>query len=364
MIRCCCALAIVLLSTAREQHDKSLETSSHLPAARIQVSDPARVDSLDRGLLWLAARQREQLDGSMPGTNAPTAVTALAALAFMAAGSSPERGPYGTQVSASIDYLLDRADLSPESAEHGYIQSEGDRLSRMHGHGLATLALAQAYSMSPRTPRGRRMESALIAAVALIERTQGHEGGWQYEPRRLLEHEGSVTICLVQALRGAQNAGIRVDSNVIHDAVDYVRRLQNEDGTFRYALDVDRTTVALTAASMATLNATGEYESDVLSRGMDALWRALTARAVDPDRDRAPEVQHPFYERFYLAQALWQHQDRRLFTEWSAPESARVLARQKSDGSWSGSNYGDTYATAMNCLFLAMPLEFLPIFQR
>ena len=95
-------------------------------------------------------------------------------------------------------------------------------------------------------------------AVRCAEAAQTGTGGWGYAPVPDTEHEGSVTICLVQGLRAAQNAGIRVDSNVIHDAVDYVRRLQNEDGSFRYALDIDRTSVALTAASMATLNATGE----------------------------------------------------------------------------------------------------------
>ena len=32
------------------------------------------------------------------------------------------------------------------------------------------------------------------------------------EPMRDIRHEGSVTVCLVQALRAARNAGIRVDS--------------------------------------------------------------------------------------------------------------------------------------------------------
>jgi hypothetical protein len=47
-----------------------------------------------------------------------------------------------------------------------------------------------------------------------------------------------------------------------------------------------------------------------------------------------------------------------------------VLQLQQKDGSWpaGGTNQesavGPSYATAMNCLFLALPDGFLPIFQR
>ena len=45
-------------------------------------------------------------------------------------------------------------------------------------------------------------------------------------------------------------------------------------------------------------------------------------------------------------------------------ERESVLEAQRSDGSWADRNYGDCYATAVNCLFLALPEGLLPVFQR
>jgi hypothetical protein len=41
-----------------------------------------------------------------------------------------------------------------------------------------------------------------------------------------------------------------------------------------------------------------------------------------------------------------------------------VLGAQRDDGSWGDARFGDVYATAMNCLVLAVPEGLLPIFQR
>ncbi len=317
--------------------------------------------ALERGLLYLAQRQRETPDGSFPrGSSeetlewAPVGVTALGALAFMADGSTPGRGPYGPTVAAAIDYLLGKADLAPSSPTFGYVSAEGDRLSRTHGHGFATLALAQAYGMAPGSERVRK---ALVAAVGLIETSQGAEGGWYYEPLRSPQHEGSVTICYVQALRAAHNAGIEVDREVIRRAEDYVLRLQKDDGTFRYGLNDQRSTVALTAAGISTLNAAGTYDSLAIQNGIDALW----SRLQDPGRE---DTNFPYYERLYLAQAFWQLSDPAHFERWFELEHESMLRRQEADGSWMDPQHGNCYATAVNCLVLSVPQGVLPIFQR
>jgi len=333
-------------------------------------ADRAGRDALERGLSWLALQVSRE-DGCLAMGDAdqwaPVGVTSLGALALMAGGSSPGRGPHGAEVERVIRYLLDHADLSPESTRHGYIALRlGDPLSRTHGHGFATLAIAQAYGMSPGTTEyferpitAERLERVLTAAVRLIESSQGAEGGWYYEPEVSANHEGSVTVCLVQALRAARNSGIKVDREVIHKAEDYVLRLQKDDGTFRYQLDMDRSSVALTAAGIGTLNMAGRYDDSVIQSGIDAIWNLMALR-----REEGKTTDYPFYERFYLAQALWQLTDRSLFDRWFAEERTRLLKSQRRDGSWECRRYGDAYATAMNCLVLAIPEGLLPIFQR
>lgn len=329
--------------------------------------EPSRL-ALERGLAWLAAQQAGQSDGSFPG-EAPIAVTALGALAYMSGGSSPDRGPYGRELGRAIDYLLTRVELDQSSELYGYITTGGDSTSKTHGHGFATLALAQAYSMSPRSERGARIKRALTAAVDRIEMSQGIEGGWHYSPQRVAEHEGSVTICMVQALRAARNSGVRVNGKVIVRAVDYVKRLQNDDGSFRYALGIDRVSVALTAAAISTLNATGTYSGPEVVNGYDYIFRELAARTKTPNaRRRLGASEYPYYERLYVAQALWQHADTTVFSDWARGEEQRTIVSQELDdkgrGYWKHPRYGPCYATAVNCLVLALPEGLLPIFQR
>jgi hypothetical protein len=330
------------------------------------VQEPGALAALERGLAFLAARQGETEDGSFPRTghrdekHAPVGVAALGALAFLAAGNAPDRGPYGREVGRAIDYLLGHVDLVPGSEEFGYVSSETDRTSRIHGHGFATLALSQAWVSSPRSPRGARIEEALAAAVRRIEMSQGDLGGWWYEPVALPNHEGSTTVCLLQALRAARDAGIHVDPNVVARAEDYLAETQSEGGRFAYMWGSDQFSVALTAAGIVTLNAAGRYESEKLDRALRALLFDLEERSAG--RGETPDF--PYYERLYVAQALWQLEDLGLFEEWARAERVRVLSDQRPDGSWVSTQYGDCYATAVNCLFLALPEGLLPIFQR
>jgi hypothetical protein len=368
----------------RRVAERSLEAGAQSPPGEDAFSRDREAGraALARGLDWLAAAAATTPDGSLPRGGAedaaPVAVTSLAALAWMAGGDGPERGRHGNEIARAIDWIVAHTELDPRAETAGYVSQSGDGISRMHGHGLATLALAQASGLPPKSERGARIDRALRAAIGCIERSQGVEGGWYYQPKKTLEHEGSITICEVQALRASHNAGFPVQSLTIARALDYLARSQKEDGSFRYALGDERSTLALTAAAVATLHAAGKYEGKPLEDAYGYLIRGLAAR--DSWIERHPEVpledrrlpeerdeRHAwcaYYERLYLAQALWQHPERDLFERWFAAETKRVLTSQREDGSWHDDRFGDVYATATNCLVLALPEGLLPIFQR
>tara|TARA_R110002072_G_scaffold10443_5_gene48532 strand:+ start:1600 stop:2865 length:1266 start_codon:yes stop_codon:yes gene_type:complete len=341
-------------------------------------SDPIG-DAMRMGLDYLAEQQTVMRDGSVPaaqGTyHAPIGVTALAALAWMSGGSTPTRGPHSGALVRSLEYLLGhQVPVGEERA--GWIGAPEDQQSKSHGHGLATLALSQAFTLSPRSPLGHRIQVALEASVERIKVSQGIEGGWYYEAQRSPEHEGSVTVCHVQALRGARNAGIHVDPNIIANAIAYVRRLQTDEGGFQYSFTQPETSVALTGACLSTMHAAGIYEDKDVERAYDWIWRELAAREDDDQRGVfGSQAQFPFYERFYLSQALWHNPDEEVFRRWSRPLVRQLLVTQSRDGSWSDvrydslgtkheGRYGSCYATAMNVLFLSVPEGTLPIFRR
>lgn len=358
------------------------------------TGDASRRLAIARGLRWLSTRHGSR-DGSVEvgdaesGQRAPLAVTSLAALAWMAGGSSPTHGPYQTNVTRAIEYLLANVHRSTDKYP-GYIEDREDPISRTHGHGLATLALAHAYTMSPRSPLGKRVGEALVGAIERIEGSQGAEGGWYYDPFRSLQHEGSVTVSLVQALRASKDAGLRVNPDVIARAVQYVERLQVMDrtddpvdaqargngkklelGGFRYGLHDPQTSVALTAAGLVTLQAAGVYDGPRIEEGYDFVWRKLVAREEEPSGN---EAAFPYYERFYLSQALWHHRDQRHYRRWAEPLLEEIIAAQEANGRWEDERfsngrritgrYGAAYATASNVLFLVVPDDALPLFHR
>jgi hypothetical protein len=219
------ALATALAVPAPSGSDPSEGTSS---ADRVA---PDHQDAIDRGLAWLAKQQLPS--GAFPTTPGAergnpksadyrTAVTALATLAFVGAGHGIRHGPYRAKVRLAVSWLLDAQD------SEGYISFTGDDQSKMHGHGYATLALAEAYaSAAPAEAAGegprseedreveelsRRLHKGIRRAVELIERAQSSTGGWGYTPSSgsTTDHEGSVTVCQVQALQAASNRGIPV----------------------------------------------------------------------------------------------------------------------------------------------------------
>jgi hypothetical protein len=318
-----------------------------------------------RGLDYLALQQASHQDGSFPraggAQHAPVALAALGALAFMAEGSTPSRGRYGREVALAVDYLLARAD-GQNSGARGYIAVSVDDKWGMHAHGYAVLALCNAFTLSPSGERGKRIAALLPESISVIERSQTSEGGWFYFPTAGLEHENSVTVVQLQALRAARNCGVKVNASVVSRAVEYIRRCQSEDGSFRYGLDpTSKSSLALTAAGLATLQNAGRYEGAEVERAVREMWAEIMERERGAER---ADSGFPHYERLYVALALWTHADRRLFDRWFEFERAHVLKEQRSDGSWQDEQFGNCLATSMNCLFLSINDGLLPLFER
>jgi hypothetical protein len=150
-----------------------------------------------------------------------------------------------------------------------------------------------------------------------------------------------------------------VDKRVIDRAVEYMRRSQHaESGRFRYAINDPKTSWALTAAALATLNALGDYGSEVLTRGFQALEES------DPYLGMGRIEAFQDYGALYAAQAYWQYRDHVAFDRWWPAFVAQCADRQRPDGDFYDGDYGNVYATAIVSLSLQVPLGYLPLFQR
>ena len=201
-------------------------------------------ESAAKGLAFLADHQHDDGSFGSGGYSRNVAVCALAGMAFLSAGSTPGRGPYGKNVSRAVDFILDHIEDS------GFISVAGSAThGPMYGHGFATMFLAETYGMTQRSD----IREKLGKAVKLIIETQNPEGGWRYQPQRVDHADISVTICQVMALRAARNAGLQVPRETIDRCVDYVKRSQNADGGFMYMIQGGPSDFPRSAAGVVAL---------------------------------------------------------------------------------------------------------------
>jgi prenyltransferase beta subunit len=319
-----------------------------------QMITPAAQDAVDRGLKFLADAQHEDGTFGSGGHRNNVAVCGLAGLAFMSSGSTPGRGPFGGHVDLCVDYVL------KNTQESGFVVSPGySSHGPMYGHGFATLFLAEACGMSMRDD----LREKLSKAVKLIVNTQNSQGGWRYQPLRA-DADLSVTICQVMALRAARNAGIHVPNETIDRCIAYVIRSQNPDGGFMYTLQPPGPSgFARSAAGVVALYSAGVYEGPEINQGIDYLIKFKPG----PSDGAAAEVpvqmgSFYFYGHYYAVQAMWQRGGEP-WNQWYPAIRDELIEKQQENGSWI-SPISYEYATAMACIVLQLPNNYVPIFQR
>ena len=375
-------LALALLVVAAPLRPAAAGDPPDRASSREASLTTERREAIRRGCAWLAGRPGSS--GAF-GTadKAPVAITSLVTLAFLTAGSGVARGPHGDLVRKSVDWLLTLVEKPARGTRDGYIWQSGDVNSRMHGHGYAMLALASALA-SADADLAHRIRQVLDRAVKCAEASQTPTGGWGYNATPSQDHEGSVTVTVAQGLRAAHDAGIRVNSEVVAAGLRYLRQSQKTDGSFKYSIQQDRSTYALTAAAISSFMLLGRYAADArdgdgarIENGVRFMKRSVHDVLVRPE--------WAFYGHFYAAWSAWQYDghdpsdegasrgridpdSKRFWGPWHALVYRALLDQQRIDGSWHDEDdrfeLEDELPTAFAILTLAIPDETLPIFQR
>jgi hypothetical protein len=317
-----------------------------VPEGTFEMLTPETDRAIKNGLAWLARNQSS--DGSYGSSTyrGNIAVTSLAGLAFMASGSSPGRGPYGAAIEKALTYVMDNTSPS------GFITVAGSSThGPMYSHGFGTLFLAEAYGMTRRP----EIREKLQKAVRLIIDTQNNEGGWRYQPQKL-DADLSVTICQINALRAARNAGLFIPKETVQACINYVKQSQNPDGGFRYMLQGGASAFPRSAAGVVALQSAGDYDSKEVKDGISYV------RQYTREIKLGSRYSHYFYGHYYATQAMWLRGGED-WAEWYPAIRDELLRRQTAPGSWADSICNE-YGTAMALIILQVPNNYLPIFQR
>jgi len=333
-------------------------------AARGMITGRADT-AIDRGLGFLAAhRNRDGSFGTTPYMG-NVAVTSLGAMAFMAAGHQPNRGSYGYLVTDALKYILRQ---NGDRQHPGFIHNpQASPHGPMYGHGFATLFLAEVSGMIPDKELAKEVHDKLRLAVQCILNAQNPEGGWRYHPIAR-DADLSVTICQIMALRAARNAGVAVPENKVTKCVEYVKRCQDKlAGYFRYMVQGGggggMQAFARTAAGVVALYSAGIYKGPEIEAGLRFLRdnRPNHGMFGRPDTLMKPDM-HYFYGHYYAVQAMW-IAGGKYWSDWFPAIRDELLASQRADGSWQD-QICSHYATAMACIILQVPNNYLPILQK
>jgi hypothetical protein len=319
-----------------------------VPEGTLEMMTPQTDLAIKNGLAWLARTQNADGSYGNGAYRGNIAVTSLAGLAFMGSGSSPGRGPFGSQIDKALVYVMQNTSPSGFIAVYA-ATSHGP----MYSHGFGTLFLAEAYGMTHRP----EIREKLQKAVRLIIDSQNIEGGWRYQPVRR-DADLSVTICQINALRAARNAGLFVPKETVDACIRYVKRSQNPDGGFRYMLQAGATSeFPRSAAGVVALQSAGEYESKEVRDGIAYLRQSRQGLRL------VRRNNHYFYGQYYAAQAMWL-EGGEPWAEWYPAVRNELLGRQSTSGYWTDSGVCNEYGTAMALIILQIPNDYLPIFQR
>jgi hypothetical protein len=322
--------------------------------------------AVDRGLQWLAEHQfadggwsfdhRQKAckrDCGHPGTlvQARVAATALALLPLLGAGHTHRQGNYKKAVQGGLAFLGHSMRLAPEG---GDLQAGG----MMYSHGLATIALCEAFAMT----KDRQLLAPAQAALNFIAAAQDPlGGGWRYTPG--MPGDTSVFGWQLMALKSGHLAYLNVAPRTIAGARHFLDSVQADEGAqYGYTVgqqrgEADRATTAIGLLSRMYLG--WKHDDDALTRGV-----ALLGRWGPSDTD--------LYYDYYATQVL-RHYEGDAWLRWNEKLRDRLVETQAKRGHEAGSWYiadasndvgGRLYCTALSIMILEVYYRHLPLYQK
>jgi hypothetical protein len=314
-----------------------------------------------RGLKWIARQQLPDGRWMLNSPNLPdkdrgteindVAATALGLLPLLAAGRThkpAKDNAYDKVVDKGLKFLM-----RSQNPKTGYFGVS------MYAHGLATIAMCEAYGMTQDPALRRSAQNALN----LIVQTQHEAGGWRYGPSRE-PGDLSVSGWQIMALKSGQMAGLDVPQVTIRKAVAFLDACANSDEGYGY-LPANEPKNSMTAVAL-------------LCRQYIQNWGPAHPRmikSIDKHvKTNPPDRQDVYY--YYYATQVMHHFGGDAWRAWNEKMREQLIAKQETNqasmnhGSWSpagdpwGRAGGRLMMTSLNLLTLEVYYRYLPLYYR
>lgn len=349
---------------------------------------PLTEEAIERGLAFLARHQMP--DGSWSFGNfgrgqrgyesetaaleSDTAATGLALLAFQGGGYSHQHGKYQDTVRKALDYLMRKQKADGDL----YVRTGGpsDAAMWIYSHGVASLAMCEAYGMTQDPALREPTQRALNFIVAGQNKTRG---GWRYSPN--YGSDTSVTGWMMMALKSGELAGLDVPSETFRNVekwLDAAQKSPTERHLYVYnplAPDTPQQrhgrlpNPTMTAVGLLMRLYTGwSRDNPHLATGAEYLLANPPAIGTrrDPHRDT--------YYWYYATQVLF-HMGGDYWKAWNSQLHPLLIDSQEKTGpmagSWNprtpvpdrwGPHCGRIYVTTLNLLSLEVYYRHLPLY--
>jgi hypothetical protein len=270
-------------------------------------------------LRWLKAHQ--EANGSWTCGGSTAAGTALATLAFLGHGETPDSVEFGGTVSRALDYL------SLHVGADGFVSDASQDYIGGDSQGLVALALSEGYMMtqSPllRDPLERAL-NAIVRAQSAAKANAQQVGGWRYRPSSD-DSDVSVTGWMIMALTSARLAGLHVPQEVCDKAAQFLWNMYDvKDPGFGYQ----------TPERSPSMTAIGVFCQQLLGNGKDQRIKV----ALDYLRDQRVEWDNTqgdyvLYGWYYITQAMFQAGGP-YWQYWNQQIRDTLIKKQRTDGRW------------------------------
>jgi hypothetical protein len=314
-------------------------------------------DAVNKGLRWLARVQND--DGSW-GTRKQHGRTGMALLCFLAHGETPLSPEYGQTVQKALQWIAKEADKGVMGSKRGY------------EHGIATFALAEGFGMT-QIPA---LRSPLDKAIKVIIDGQQDGGGFDYNYRKGLRVDMSVSGWNIQALKAARIAGLdnKDIPTAIKKAVKYLKNSHHsKDGysSFDYVPNMQKPT--MTGIGTVSLQLLGQHNSPEALGGVTKITQQRLPLYTDllknPDKWNSVAAKQ-LYSFYYDTIAMFNAGGQQ-WKDWLKVYEPVLIRAQHTEGFWqSNKHHGqgtDLDGRILTTCFALQQLEvfykFLPTFD-